>query len=273
MAYSALPTRTDADANSSADVNTLQSNIVAAALIAQAHFSRPVISNNSVDSDHDIDIAVGSTIDSTGAYIMTNAALTKQMDTAWAAGTNAGGLFDGALANTTWYGVYIIRKDSDGTIDAGCDTYANGVANLPAGYSVYRRIGYFYTDGSANIYQFIQAGNRFEWTGTPPALYSQANPGTNQVTPTVAAPPNQIAILTIRANTTTASGHYGLFGNASLTVAPGLNDKTLWINASRAQVSMQIVTNASSQIGYEWSASDANLNVAIYMVGFIDTGI
>lgn len=110
--------------------------------------------NGGVDSDHDIDISVGiarAADDSTNIELLT--AITKQIDATWVAGDDAGGLFSGTVANTTWYHVFVIKKDSDGTVDAGFDT-STVAANIPTGYTAYRRIGSVLTDGSANILGF-----------------------------------------------------------------------------------------------------------------------
>jgi len=119
---------------------------------------------NGTDADHDINIAAGEARDSTNTYNLINTAtLVKQIDAAWAAGSAAGGLFSGSVGNATWYHVFLIRKDSDGTIDAGFDTSVTA-ANKPAGYSTYRRIGSVLTNGSAaNILAFSQMGNQFLW--------------------------------------------------------------------------------------------------------------
>lgn len=118
---------------------------------------------NGADTDHDIDIAVGSCFDSLTTDIMDlTSAITKQIDAAWVVGTNLGGLFSGSVAIDTWYHVFLIKKDSDGSIDAGFDTSVTA-ANIPAGYTAFRRIGSVLTDGSSNIIPFFQHGNWFDW--------------------------------------------------------------------------------------------------------------
>ena len=113
------------------------------------------ISNNTTDSSNDIDIAAGFCYDSTlTESIILSSGLTKQLDVSWAAGTNAGGLFTGSMAASTTYHVFLIRKDSDGSIDAGFDTSVTA-ANIPAGYTAYRRIGSIMTDAVPAIIQFI----------------------------------------------------------------------------------------------------------------------
>jgi hypothetical protein len=79
-------------------------------------------------------------------------ALVKQIDANWAAGTNQGGFPSGlVLAADTTYRIYLISNGS--TVDAGFDT-SSTAANLLAdasGYTYYREIGFFRTDGSADL--------------------------------------------------------------------------------------------------------------------------
>jgi len=122
------------------------------------------ISNNSTDAEHDIDIAPGRarSADNTATLTLT-ATLTKQIDAAWTAGDDAGGMFTGSVAADTTYHVFLIRKDSDGSIDAGIDVSATA-ANAPAGYTAYRRVGSVLTDASGNIMPFKIVGDFVRWT-------------------------------------------------------------------------------------------------------------
>lgn len=97
------------------------------------------------------------------------AAMTKRLQSsgAWAAGSGANGLFSGAKANSTWYHVFAIKKDSDGSVDIGIDTWVTA-NNRPAAYSSYRRIGSFRTDAAGKIIPFIAdqltgGRRRFRW--------------------------------------------------------------------------------------------------------------
>ena len=147
-------------ANRDAAWNTLASGITGV-------ISGLTLSNNAGDANHDIDIAAGVAFDSTGIYPMKLAsAMGKQLDAAWAAGgtpgTTVGGLFSGSIAANTWYHMFLIRKDADGTIDAGFDTSFTA-ANKPGGYSTVCRIGSVRTDGSSNIRPFFQVYDHFFW--------------------------------------------------------------------------------------------------------------
>jgi hypothetical protein len=119
--------------------------------------------SNDTDTAHDINVTSGRATDTTiSAYLVLASEMTKQIDNAWVAGDDNGGMFTGSVANSTWYHVFLIEKDSDASIDIGFDTDIDAT-NIPGGYTKYRRIGSVRTDGSANILQFIQTGDEFLW--------------------------------------------------------------------------------------------------------------
>lgn len=120
--------------------------------VAQADYIQwPYITVNGSDTNHDIDFSAGRVADSTAAsMLILESAMTKQIDSAWTSGNNAGGLFSGTVANSTTYYCFLIQKDTDETIDCGFDT-SSTAANIPSGYTKYRRIASLATDGSANI--------------------------------------------------------------------------------------------------------------------------
>ena len=113
-----------------------------------------LVPSNAADADHDITISTGRAFDSTETKLLElTSTLTKQIDAAWAAGDNLGGLFSGTVAADTTYHLFIIEKDLDGSIDAGFDDNVLAT-NIPAGYTAYRRVASFLTDGSANLLEF-----------------------------------------------------------------------------------------------------------------------
>lgn len=83
-----------------------------------------------------------------------------------AATTGAGGLDQGALANSTFYAVYAIA-DSNGYETTSAVLSADTSSPLlPFGYDMYRRIGYVLTSGAAAILEFRQEGvstDRWMW--------------------------------------------------------------------------------------------------------------
>ena len=77
-----------------------------------------LITANGTDATNDIDIGPGFAVDRTGAIGMALAAtLTKQLDAAWAVGSAAGGLDQGAIANTTYH-LHLIKRPDTGVVDA-----------------------------------------------------------------------------------------------------------------------------------------------------------
>ena len=165
-----------------------------------------VILSNAADADHDITFAAGQMFDSLGTTLLTHTAKTKQIDATWAAGDAAGGLFSGTVAADTWYHCFLIEKDSDNSIDCGFDTSVTA-ANIPAGYTEYRRIGAVLTDGSANIIAFVNNGSKFRWL-VPVQDKLQTNPGTSAVTTGLTVPTGIVVYpdITWEASDTTPAG-------------------------------------------------------------------
>jgi hypothetical protein len=137
-----------------------------------------IASNNGTDANNDIDISAGECIDSTNASILVGTAMTKQLDAAWAAGTNAGGLDTGTKAVSTEYYIHAILKDADSTVDYLLST-SRTAPTMPTGYTLFRNIGWCKTDGSGNILGFIAeeisgGGLNYQWK-VPTQDFSLAN--------------------------------------------------------------------------------------------------
>ena len=133
--------------------------------LPNGYLSGLTLSNNATASNTDIDVASGRAKDSAGLVdIVLAVGLTKRLQSAgaWSAGNNGNGLFSGAKANSTWYHVFAIRKDSDGSIDIGFDTSITA-ANRPAGYSNYVLIESVKTDASGNLIPFLHTSRKMWW--------------------------------------------------------------------------------------------------------------
>src|SRR5438045_63638 len=76
---------------------------------------------------------------------------------AWAAGSANGCLDTGAVANSTWYHLFVIERTDTGVVDELCSTSATA-PTMPTSYTKKRRIGSFKTDGSAHVLGFTQYG-------------------------------------------------------------------------------------------------------------------
>jgi hypothetical protein len=231
---------------------------------------------NASDPDHDIDIAAGSALDSSLAtFLGLSSGLTKRIDASWAAGTAAGGLFSGTVANNTTYHVFIIRKDSDGSIDAGFDTSVTA-ANIPSGYTAYRRIGSIRTNGSANIIKFFQTGDRFIWDVMVGDI-NAVNPGTSAVTRTLTVPTGIVveAIVSqgVQAGTSTTVRSL-LTALKQADTAPSGVSCTCYVNrsANTGTINSETIveTNTSGQIRSRLDSSGASDALYIATIGWID---
>lgn len=81
---------------------------------------------------------------------------------AWAVGTAAGALDTGAIANSTWYHVWLIMRPDTGVVDVLVSLSATA-PTMPTNYTFKRRIGAMKTNGSAQWTKFTQLGDLFTW--------------------------------------------------------------------------------------------------------------
>lgn len=185
---SIFPTRSTSDSNSAADAN---------ALSAAFEYGRKIIYGELVlswSSATVFGVSTGKTFDSTVSYSLNLAsAFTKSLST-WAVGTGNGGKMSAAaMANSTTYHVYLIRKDSDGSIDVGFDVSATS-PTMPVGYTYFKRIGSFRTNTSAQIIKFSQHGNMFRFDAQQDDRALAVLPNTTRNLLTVSAPENCIGV-------------------------------------------------------------------------------
>lgn len=234
------------------------------------------LSNGPVDTTNDINFAIGSAVDSTEATtIRLTSALVKQIDAAWAVGTNAGGLFSGVVANDTWYHCFIIRRNDTGVVDAGFDTSVTA-ANIPTNYNVFRRVGSI-RRGTATNLAFTQDNDYFRLSASILDV-NVTGPGSTAVTRTLTVPTgiNIFAIynaLWLDNATTTAFLISDLAANdeaPSNTAAPlgtlsGLNSATVSLASEN-----QTRTNTSAQVRTRAGTADVSAIIRIATLGWMD---
>lgn len=236
-----------------------------------------VPSNSGADADHDIEISTGICRDSLDSLnLLLTSVLIKQIDAIWAVGTNAGGLFSGTVANDTTYHIFAIRKDSDGSIDAGFDTSISA-ANIPAGYTSFRRVGSVVTDGSANILAFYATetdggGIDVDWD-----VYTadfSGNIALTRVLRTLTVPTGieVIAKITAGISGTTTDGTYWVKPTFITDSAPSPTNFDLKTAADNAApgISKLIKTDTSGQIASRGTVVTSH---QILTQGFIDRRI
>jgi hypothetical protein len=226
--------------------------------------------SNAADADHDITIAAGTCRDSTNAYTLTLAsALTKQIDAAWAEGNNAGGMFTGVVGNNTWYHLFLIRKDSNGALDAGWDTSLTA-ANRPAGWTSYRLIRSHKTDGSANIIADTQEGDCIFFNTAIADLTTGSDRELAALTLSVPPRPGIRAIfnVVVQSISADASGTMRIgAGNQSNppTINIGTGNSVNGINEYLGPYEL-LTSNGQIYIGF----AGLTANVYVYLLGYID---
>lgn len=244
------------------------------------------LSNNGSDATNDIDIAAGSCADYTGAQVVTVAALTKQLDANWAAGTNQGMRYSGAAITNTTYHIWAVWTAS-GTQDIYADPSADAATVLghlqaETGGSTYlylRRIGSIIR-ASAAILPFVQDGDRF-MLKTPRADVTATNPGTSAVNRTLSVPAGLRlrALLTVALGTavTTDTPVTGYVYDLSLAaIASSTTNATVVSYFTGTDVAYvggqaECMTNTSSQVGSVLQASAAGTIFLISTRGWVDT--
>jgi len=239
------------------------------------YISGLLTSNNSTDALHDIDIATGICRDSTDTYSLElTSAFTKQLDATWAVGTAAGGLFSGSIAANTWYHVFIIRKDSDGSIDAGFDTSVSA-ANIPTGYTYYRRIGSVLTDGSSQILAFTTfelAGSAVETLLDAPVSESVTTGNTTGELLTITVPLGIKTRAIVNYLLSYSGTMIGWVKSPDLpNTTPTANtdyDVAVSTGASQVSVVKFVRTNTSSQVRHRETTSSGSYSLATQ--GWID---
>ena len=229
-----------------------------------------ILSNNGSDASNDIDISAGACKDSTNAYALFGSAMTKRLDASWTAGTNQGGLDTGSEANSTWYHVWAILKDSDYSVDYLFSTSATA-PTMPSGYTYKRRLGSIYNDSSGNIKPFSQYGDEFLWKD-PVLDLNGATLGSSASLWTLSVPTGVKVMIALSLGATSASSNYGVLTCPDQTdVAPsfigagGIEFQDASIQPILAWA--KIRSNTSAQIR---ARATGNITIYLRTLGWID---
>jgi hypothetical protein len=103
----------------------------------------------SPSGSNNIVVAAGGVMDSTNAFWLAGAAMTKDVTSAWAAGTAAGGLDTGTVGNNEYYLWAIMRPDT-GAVDYLFSLSATA-PTMPTNYTVKKLIGWFRRVAAVNL--------------------------------------------------------------------------------------------------------------------------
>ncbi|MCB9980770.1 MAG: hypothetical protein H6863_06525 [Rhodospirillales bacterium] len=234
------------------------------------------LSNNATDAVNDIDIAAGAAVDDTGVYLMElTSGLTKQLDAAFTAGDDAGGLDTGSAANNPYY-VFLILNPSSGAVDVLFSASASS-PTMPSGYTVKKYIGAFLREGGS-IVGFVQTGKNIFRRKVPVTDINVNNSGTSAVLRTLSVPANVIASLTAAINNgtnnqvavlLTATAETDTAPSGTLFTLQGPHNST----THHEEAFVQIPADSSRQIRSRQDKSGASDNFMIMTHGWIDPNI
>lgn len=224
------------------------------------HIKGCTLSNNGTDATNDIDIAAGSCIDSTDAFYIQCAAMTKRLDANWSAGTGNGFRDSANAINNFTYHIYAVAKIDGNNQDYYATTQATEALALTAlrletGGSSYvwaRRIGSILRESGA-IVLFTQRGDEFLRKGTPFPFAPGANPGTSALTVNAGTPSGiQVdAIMSVTLSDVTADATTYV-----LVTSPDQTDTTPSSSAfSFFLQSIVVPTAANESIASRWRTS------------------
>jgi len=179
--------------------------------------------------------------------------------------------FTFGIAPSAWNHFFLIRNDTTGAIDAGWDTDL-AAANIPAGYTEYRRIRSYLTDATFNLIQSIQWGDYFRWTTIITSVSEDISADwTVYKTRTVDTPLGVRSIWDGRLYC--VGGGYVKQIGTSDAVPDGDTSTTPFEAAvdiaSRVSI-WQVVTNTSSQVEYAFYGTAGSLAVRLATVGYWD---
>ncbi|WP_050400354.1 hypothetical protein [Bradyrhizobium embrapense] len=203
-------------------------------------------------------VSAGVACDRSGTdMIVLSAALTKS-SSAWAAGNNNGCLDTGALANG-FYHVFIIKNPTTSVVDVLMSKSATA-PTMPAGYTLFRRIGAVWFNSGVNFSQILQRGREFFWPGS--ALDVTTTIGTTLQTFALASCPTGVrvqALLNVIAwnatqNTTWWTHETGITDNPP-SYSVGANGLEASTATSGNASDLRVWTDTSAQICARSSAA------------------
>lgn len=216
-------------------------------------------------------VAAGQAADSTNAQLMDLTSALSKTTSAWAVGTGNGALDTGAIANSTWYHVYLIKRVDTGVVDVLISTSASA-PTMPTNYTLKRRIGSMKTNGSAQWTLFIQVGDLFTWD-VAVVDYSATTPAnTNQATLTLTVPTGVKveAWFTFRQDYVSGGNAASLISSFDITdSSAGTTSTTVTgVAATVADATLWIITNTSANVRCRSNAT--TITYDIYTRGWLD---
>lgn len=194
--------------------------------------------------------------------------------------SGAGGLDTGTEASNTWYAVHVIGDTAGLNAPAALLSLSATGPTLPAGYDVFRRLGWVRNDPSSNFLEFIQKWNGrtrriwyLELGGSTLRILTNGNATsfTSVSAATLIAPTSSNAIFSVAFET----GSGGMANNGvwirptgSTLTNPVWRNLVGVVSSEKMRTQSEIPTDTSQSIDYK--VADSNNAVTIYVAGFDD---
>jgi hypothetical protein len=220
-------------------------------------------------------VAAGVAVDSTNADFMKLTSAFTKTTSPWAVGNGNGGL-DVTGLTAAWYHVYQIKRPDTGVVDICFSLSATAPtfgSNIPAAYTLFRRIGAMLVNGSAQWVAFSQLGDEFLWR----APVNVANGGTVPTSATLlslaAGCPTGVQVTArMRGFGNGATSNGILFQSPDETSAVGNatsgNLDIIWGGASQSGGNILVRTDTSAEV--RWSAAASGATGQFVAYGWID---
>ncbi len=254
--------------------------------LPRAHISGLILSQDT-DTDHDVNITAGAcrSFDNSVNLVLPTEQ-TKQIDTPWATGNDAGGIATQATVTSatqdTWYHVHALGFSTATGMrtEIGFDVSVSAT-NLFTGNGAtqYRRLGSVLTDSSANIISWAQDEDTFLWN-VPISEKVDNDPGTSAITETLTTPLGvkvQARITFSVDDQSPGAQTHGLV--TSLEIADTAPSSTLYhariTDSSSAErkvdsVFLDIRTSVASAIRWRMDNSDTGVTTSIICHGWVE---
>lgn len=227
-----------------------------------------------------VSIAVGVAMgNDQSTAIQLTSTLVKTLVSSWAVGTGNGGLYAAtSIQGLQSYHLFVIKRTDTDVVDAYYDTSPTAV-NIPSPYTIYRRIASMRTTTAANLIDYVQDGDLFQFkTGRPDVVTT--NPGTAAVSAylnSVASGVNFHAIINIAtvqsavSNTTLLVSDLAIDDQtASSNIAPYGQQYNVNASANNGVGWAIVRTSTNNQIRYRISGSDGSTIVRMSVQGYWD---
>jgi hypothetical protein len=222
-------------------------------------------------------VAAGQAADRNNTTIMTLASAISKTTAGWAVGSGNGGLDTGAVAINTMYHMHEIQRPDTGVVDACYSLSATAPTlgvNIPAAYTLSRRIGSMKTNASSQWILLHQRGDEFLWdvTVTDASVAAVATANRTIFTLTVATGVQVNALFKGQVSgAASATILYTSLDESDQTVGFGNGGVSLRTTAAADAEAghFNIRTNTSGQIGIRASVASTVTSIGTY--GWIDT--